>query len=91
MLKEVNDKFAMQNEIVALCANNTNTSFGGCKRLGKNNVWRKLETEPKGQIVGIGYGAHIHNCLQCAVNCSPFDVECLAMKVYKYINIYTKS
>jgi hypothetical protein len=47
MLKEVSNKFALQNKIVALCADNTNTSFGGCKRLGKNNVWRKLETEHK--------------------------------------------
>jgi hypothetical protein len=38
MLNEVSDKFALQNIIVALCADNTNTNFGGCKRLGKNNV-----------------------------------------------------
>jgi hypothetical protein len=35
MLKEVTDKFALQNKIVALCADNTNTSFGGCKNLAK--------------------------------------------------------
>jgi hypothetical protein len=38
MLKEGSDKFALRNKIVALCADNTNTNFGGCKRLGKNNV-----------------------------------------------------
>jgi hypothetical protein len=38
MLKEVSDKFALQNKIVPLCADNTNTNFGGCKRVGKNNV-----------------------------------------------------
>jgi hypothetical protein len=90
MLKEVSEKFALQNKIVALCADNTNTSFGGCKRLGENNVWRKLETELKRQITSIACGAHvIHNCLQCAVDCLPIDIECFAVKVYKYFSIYT--
>jgi hypothetical protein len=67
ILKEVSDK---------LCAINRNTNFGSCKRLRKNNVWRKLETELKRQIIGIGCGAHIvHNCLQCAVECLPIDIQ----------------
>jgi hypothetical protein len=67
-----------------------NTNFDGCKRLGKNNVWQKLETELKRQIIGIGCGPHIiHDCLQCAVVCLPIDIECFAVKVYKYFNIYT--
>ena len=45
MLKKVIQKFNLCNKIVALCADNTNTNFGGCRRLGKNNVWRKLEAE----------------------------------------------
>jgi hypothetical protein len=70
MLKEGSKKFALQNKIVALYADNMNISFGGCKRLGKNDVWRKLETEFKRQIIGIGCGSHIiHNCLQCAIEC----------------------
>jgi hypothetical protein len=81
---EGSDKFAIQNKTVALCADNMNTNFGGCKRLGKNNVWRKFETELRRQITGIDYGAHIiHSCLQCAVNCLPTDFECFAVKVYK--------
>jgi hypothetical protein len=89
-VKDVSDKFALQNKIVALCAENTDTTFNGCKRLGKNNVWRKLETELKRQIIGIGCGAHIiYNWLQCAVDCLPIDIECFAVKVYKYFNIYT--
>jgi hypothetical protein len=35
MLKEVSDKFALQNKIVALCADNANANFGGCKILAK--------------------------------------------------------
>jgi hypothetical protein len=90
MLKEVSDKFASQNKIVALCVDNTNTNFDGCKLLGKNNVWQNLETELKRQIIGIGCGAHIiHNSLQCAVICLLIDIQCFAVKVYKYFSIYT--
>ena len=38
MLKEVIQKFNLCNKIVALCADNKNTNFGSCRRLGKNNV-----------------------------------------------------
>ena len=90
MLKQICDKFSIENKIVALCADNTNTNFGGCRRLGKNNVWRKFENELDRPIIGIGCGAHIvHNCLQHAVDCLPIDIECFAVKVYKYFNIYT--
>jgi hypothetical protein len=86
VLKEVSDKFALQNKIVALCADSTNTNFGGCK----SNVWQKLETELKRQIIGIGCGTHsIHNSLQCAVSCLPIDIECSAVKIYKYVNMCT--
>jgi hypothetical protein len=39
ILKEVSDIFALQNRIVALCADNMNTTFDDCKRLSKNKVW----------------------------------------------------
>ena len=90
MLKKVIQKFNLRNKIVSLCADNTNTNFGGCRKLGKNNVWRKLEAELERKIIGIGGGAHIiHNCLQCAVYCWPIDIECFAVKVYKYFYIYS--
>ncbi|XP_062538709.1 uncharacterized protein LOC134206983 [Armigeres subalbatus] len=43
MLTDICDRYDLRSKIVALCADNTNTNFGGCKRQGKNNVWRKLE------------------------------------------------
>ena len=90
VLKEVIQKFNLGNKIVALCADNTNTNFGGCRRLGKTNVWRKLEAELEREIIGIGCGAHIiHNCLQCAVDCLPIDIKCFTVKVYKYFYIYS--
>jgi hypothetical protein len=45
----------------------------------------------KRQIIGIGWGGtHFHNCLQCADDCLPIDIECFAVNVYKYFNIYTE-
>ena len=85
-------KFNLRKKIVALCADNTNTNFGGCRRLRKNNVWRKLEAELEKEIIGIGCGAHIiHNCLECAVDCLPIDIECFAEKMHQcfYINTYS--
>ena len=53
-------------------------------------MWQKLEIQLGREIVGIGCGAHIiHNCLQCAVDCLPIDIESFAVKVYKYFHIYT--
>lgn len=76
--------------MVALCADNTNTNFGGVKRRGQNNVWRRMQASLGKEIIGIGCGAHIvHNCLQTAVDCLPFDIESFAVKVYKYFHIYT--
>lgn len=90
MLKEVIHKFSLEHKVVALCADNTNTNFGGCKRLGKTNVWRKLQTGLEKPIIGIGCGAHIiHNCLQCAVDCLPIDIEYFAVKIYKHFHIHT--
>ena len=33
------------HKIVAYAADNTNLNFGGSKRNGVNNVWRRLQTE----------------------------------------------
>ena len=67
-----------------------NIVFGGCRRFGKNNVWRKLEGKLEREITGIGCGAHIiPKCLQCAVDCLPIDTECFAVKVCKYFYIYS--
>ena len=90
MLKEVIQKFNSPNKIVALCADNTNINFGGCRRLGKNKAWRKLEAELKREIIDICCRTHIiHNCLQCTVDCLPIDIECFAVKLYKYFYIYS--
>lgn len=38
----------------------------------------------------IGCNAHIiHNTLQTAVDCLPIDLDCFAVKAYKYFHFYT--
>ncbi|CAN8023819.1 unnamed protein product [Ixodes persulcatus] len=59
------EKYSLQTKVVGLCANKTNTNFGGAKRLGQNKVWRNLQRALGRNVIGIGCGAHIvHNCLQ---------------------------
>uniref|UniRef100_A0A8C2HNR2 HAT C-terminal dimerisation domain-containing protein n=1 Tax=Cyprinus carpio TaxID=7962 RepID=A0A8C2HNR2_CYPCA len=89
-ISHVIEKHGLAQKIVALCADNTNTNFGGVKRAGKGNIWRKLQIQLGRDILGIGCNAHIiHNTLQTAVDCLPIDLECFAVKVYKYFHIYT--
>ncbi|XP_051883018.1 uncharacterized protein LOC127576542 isoform X1 [Pristis pectinata] len=80
----------LSEKLVGLCADNINTNFGGAKRAGRNNVWRKLQVKLGREMFSIGCGTHIvHNCLQTAADCLPLDVECFAVKVYKYFHVYT--
>ncbi|XP_059807060.1 uncharacterized protein LOC132381581 [Hypanus sabinus] len=77
-------------KLVGLCADNTNTNFGGAKRAGRNSVWQKLQVQLGREIFSVGCGTHIvHNCLQTAADSLPLDVECFAVKIYKYFHIYT--
>ena len=65
---------SVQSKIIGLCADNTNTNFGGKKRKGMNNVWRKLQNKLGKDILGIGCAAHVvHNCLQTGVDCLPLE------------------
>ena len=66
MLKKVIQKFNLRNKIVALCADNTNTHFGGCRRLGKNNVWRKLEAELERKLL-VSVAEHTLHTIACSV------------------------
>lgn len=88
-LNTVIKKYSLQTKVVGLCTDNTNTNFGGAKRLGQNNVRRKLQRALGRNIIGIGCGDHIvRNCLQSGVNRLPFDEESFTVKVYKYFHIY---
>lgn len=75
---------------IGLSADNTNTNFGGSNRLGKNNLFKKLQNSCSSSIVGVGCVAHImNNCIQNATDILPFDIEVIVVKIYKYFYIYT--
>lgn len=75
---------------MCLCADNTNTNFGGVKRHGQGNVFRKLQKALSRPILGIGCSAHImHNTVQTACDAMPVDVEAIVVKVYKFFYQYT--
>jgi hypothetical protein len=77
------------NKLVAICVDNTNINFGGSNRTSSNNAWRRIENLIRRQINGIGCSGHIvHNCLQTAVDCLPFDIESFTVKGYKNFCIY---
>ncbi len=76
---QVIEKHGLDQKVVALCADNTNTNVGGVKRAGKGNTWRKLQLKLRREILGIGCNAHIiHNTLQTALDCLPIDLESFA-------------
>uniref|UniRef100_A0A8C2HJN4 HAT C-terminal dimerisation domain-containing protein n=1 Tax=Cyprinus carpio TaxID=7962 RepID=A0A8C2HJN4_CYPCA len=53
-ISHVIEKHGLAQKIVALCVDNTNTNFGGVKRAGKGNIWRKLQIQLGRDILGIG-------------------------------------
>jgi hypothetical protein len=46
-------------DIMAFCADNANTNFGGVARKDLNNVFAKMCTQRDRTIIGIGCAAHI--------------------------------
>ena len=77
------------NKIVAFCADNT-SNFGGALRKGVNNTFRKLNNFLQRELVGVGCGAHIvHNTIQTASDCLPFDIEAAIVTMFSYFYINT--
>jgi hypothetical protein len=72
----------LSKKVVGFCGDNSNTTFGGVKRNGENNVHSRLKKEMGRNIVGVGCGARIvHNCLQTAVDVLPIEVEALVVNI----------
>lgn len=83
-------KYSIDSKVVCLCADNTNTNFGGVNRHGQKNVYRKLQKALSRPILGIGCSAHIlHNSVQTACDALPIDIEVIVVKVYKFFFQYT--
>ena len=69
-------RFNLESKIVAICADNTNTNFGGAARRGVNNLYAKLKDSIHPHILGIGCSAHIlNNTVQNAVDLLPIEIE----------------
>jgi len=84
------EKHKLKNKVVGLCADNTNSNFGGKARRGQNNVYRLLEKSLQRSLFGIGCAAHIiNNSVQTATDCLPTDVQSIVVKIYSYFHIYT--
>lgn len=87
---EIVKRFGIENKIVGISGDNTNTNFGGLKRKGKNNVFTKVREQLERKILGLGCIAHmIHNCAHLAINSIPIDVEGIVVKVFGYFHIFT--
>jgi hypothetical protein len=55
-------KYRLEEKLVCYIADNTNSNFGGVKRKGEENVFRKFQSDLDRHILGIGCSAHIvHN------------------------------
>jgi hypothetical protein len=80
-------KYKREEKLVCYAADNTNRNFGGVKRKGEENVFRKVQSHLDRPI---GCSAHIvHNSVQTACDFLPIDIEVIVIKFYKYFHIYT--
>lgn len=83
-------KHQLENKIIALSADNTNTNFGGLKRKGENNVHKKLMNHFKRPIIGLGCNAHItNNAINTAAATMKIDIEVIIPKIYLYFHRFT--
>lgn len=82
-MMDVIERFNLKNKVLALSADNTNTNFGGEKRLDTCNVYSKLKAKLERDIFGLGCNAHvIHNAYT-------IDVEGFVRNVFKHFYIFT--
>lgn len=80
----------IDSKLVALCADNTNTNFGGAQRKGTKNVLAKINAKLAQNVIGIGCAAHIiNNAIRTAADLMPLDIESIIKKIYSYFYIYT--
>lgn len=83
-------KFHLENKVVAISADNTNTNFGGLRRQGRENVHTKVRRALQREVLGLGCPAHIvHNCARTALDTIPVDVEYILNKIFGYFHIFT--
>lgn len=89
-LKKTVDDHNLNDKVIAMCADNTNTNFGGITRKGDNNVHKKMMHLLGKNIIGIGCNAHIvSNAINTASSLMSIDVEVIIPQIYLYFERFT--
>jgi hypothetical protein len=80
----------IENKVIAISGNNTNTNFGGLKWKGTNNVFCKIKDLNRG-VIGLECAAHmIHSCAHSSINTVPLDTEGSVVKIFSYFQIFAE-
>lgn len=83
-------KLGLEKKIICFAADNTNFNFGGVRREGTNNVWRKMQNDLNCQLLGCGCSAHIlHNATSAGCQMLDVDIENLVYSLHKHFKLYT--
>jgi hypothetical protein len=83
-------KLGLENKVIAISGDNTNTNFGGLKQKGTNSVFCKIKEDLNRRVIGLGCVAHmLHNCAHSSINTIPLDIESLLVKIFGYFHIFT--
>jgi hypothetical protein len=79
IFKSLHDIFKREKlceKLVAYCADNANTNFGGASRKGAQTVFSKINNELPQAFIAVGCAAHIiHNTIQTGPDLLPLDLE----------------
>lgn len=85
------DNHNLNDKVIAVCADNTNTNFGGVNRKGDKNVKKMMHLLGK-TIIGIGCNAHIvSNAINTASSLMSIDVEVVITHIYLHFERFTVS
>jgi hypothetical protein len=80
----------LENKVIAISGDNTNTNFGGRKLKRTNSVFCKIKEDLNRDVIGLGCVAHmIHNCAHSSINTIPLDIESLVIKIFGYVHVFT--
>ncbi|KII72012.1 hypothetical protein RF11_04305 [Thelohanellus kitauei] len=78
-------------KVAAFSADKTNANFGSAYRKWRRNIYVNFETSiGRSELLGIVCSANIlHNAMQTAADCLPFNVEQIVCKIYQHFPSYT--
>jgi hypothetical protein len=81
-------KLGLENKVIAISGDNTNTNFGG--QTERNNVSCKIKEDLNRGVIGLGCVAHmIHSCAYSSINTISLDIEGKVVKIFGYFQMFT--